>query len=98
MTGSNNDLGTPGVKKAAAVNMIGAVSPETLAVPKIEPVRIPGIAAGNITFLMVCHFVAPHAREASLKLYGTALIASSEVDMMYGSIITASVNAPANKL
>ena len=82
MTGSNKDFGMPGVKNAAAVNIIGAVSPETFAVPRIDPVRIPGIAVGRITLRIVCHFVAPHARDASLKLYGTALIASSEVEII----------------
>jgi hypothetical protein len=56
------------------------------------------MAAGKTTFLIVCHFVAPQARDASLKLYGTALIASSEVDMIYGSTMMARVNDPASKL
>ena len=82
MIGSNRLLGTPGVKNAAAVNIIGAVSPETFAVPNIAPVRIPGMAVGKTTFRIVCHFVAPHASEASLKLNGTALIASSDVEII----------------
>jgi hypothetical protein len=68
MIGSKTDLGIPGVKKAAAVNMMGAVSPDTFAVPRIAPVRIPGSAVGRTIFLMVCHFVVPHANDASRKL------------------------------
>ena len=39
---------------------------------KITPVRIPGSAAGRTTLVIVSHFVAPRAREASLKWVGIA--------------------------
>jgi hypothetical protein len=48
------------------VNMIGAVSPATLLMPRIAPVSMPGRADGKTTLYVVCHFVAPSPREASL--------------------------------
>ena len=48
----------------------GAVSPIARDSDKIAPVNIPGSATGKMTFLIVCHFVAPIPYEASLKCIG----------------------------
>ncbi|MCK7525260.1 MAG: hypothetical protein MZV64_50465 [Ignavibacteriales bacterium] len=44
-----------------------------MATPMITPVRMPGIADGRTTFLMVCHLVAPRAMLPSRKELGTLL-------------------------
>ncbi len=54
-----------GAKKAAPVNMMGAVSPATLPTLNMIPVITVGAAAGSTTLRMVCHFEAPRAYEAS---------------------------------
>lgn len=40
----------------------------------MNPVKIPGNAAGNTTRLIVCHLLAPKPKEASRTELGTALI------------------------
>ena len=52
--------------------MIGAVSPATLPMLKITPVRIPGKAVGKTIFFIVPHLVAPNDNEASRIDIGTA--------------------------
>ena len=47
MTSSKTELGSFAVKNAAAVNIIGAVSPAALPMPRIDPVSIPGKAFGK---------------------------------------------------
>ena len=59
MVWSNSDLGRFGWEKAATVNRIGAVSPAARLIPKIMPVRMPGVACGNTWWRTVCHLVAP---------------------------------------
>jgi len=86
-------LGSLAVKKAAAVNMMGAVSPAARPIPRMEPVRIPGKALGRTTLRVVCHFDTPRAREASRKVCGTALNASSEAPMIVGRTRKPSVKA-----
>jgi len=63
MTSSKIDPGKRRVKKVVAVNNIGAVSPATRPTPRMQEVKMPGKAAGITTFFMVCHRVAPRARE-----------------------------------
>jgi hypothetical protein len=78
----------------AAVKRIGAVSPAARPILKIAPVRIPGRAVGKTTFLIVCHFVAPKAKEASLKEEGTELIASSDALIITGRMSIPRVSEP----
>ena len=49
---------------------------------------IPGKADGRITLIIVSDFVAPSAKEPSLRLWGTAVITSSDKDETKGIIIT----------
>ena len=79
MISSEIDDGNDGVKNTAAVNIIGAVSPAALLIPRIPPVKIPGMAAGSTTLKIVCSFVAPSAKDASRYVAGTAFNASSVV-------------------
>ncbi len=60
------------------------VSPIALPIPRMIAAAIPDSAAGTITRLIVCHRVAPMAREPSRNSHGTELIASSETLMIVG--------------
>ena len=73
---------------------MGAVSPAALPMLKMTPVRIPGREAGRTIFLMVCHLVAPRARDASLKDWGMDVNASREAEMIPGSIRMPRVRLP----
>jgi hypothetical protein len=73
---------------------MGAVSPEALATPMITPVRMPGMAEGITTFLIVCHFVAPRAMLPSRKELGTLLRASWLVRIMVGIFIKPRIMDP----
>jgi len=77
-----------------AVHMMGAVSPLALATPIITPVRMPGMAEGRTTFLMVCHLVAPRAMLPSRKELGTLFKASWQVRMMVGILISPRMMEP----
>ena len=81
---------------AAAVNMIGAVSPATRVIPNTEAVRIPGRAYGSTAVRIDCHLVAPSASEASRKPLGTARSDSSHDVTMTGSTMMARVKPPAS--
>ena len=48
------------------VSITAAVSPMALPIPNIKPVKIPDLQQGKMTFMMVCHFVAPKDRLPSL--------------------------------
>src|SRR5690554_464058 len=87
--------GSLGRKYAATVNKIGAVSPETLPMDRINPVIILGNAIGNTTFRMVCNLVAPKAKLAFLMVLGIAFKASSVVRITKGKINNPKVNEPA---
>ena len=65
------------------------VSPTALPIPSITAAIIPEEAAGITTFHIVCHLVAPRAREAILYSLGTEVIASSEIEIIVGRDITA---------
>jgi hypothetical protein len=77
-----------------AVKMTAAVSPIALPMANITPVTIPGFADGRTTLVTVCHLVEPSAKLASRYASGTALIASSDVLTIVGSIIAERVRAP----
>ena len=56
----SNRLPGNGINNAGIPSTVnGAVSPIARDRARIEPVKIPGYAAGKITFFTVCHFVAP---------------------------------------
>ena len=55
------------------------------------PVIIPDIDPGNTTLRMVCHFVAPNARLASLKSRGIVFKASSTETITTGNVSNAMV-------
>ena len=54
----------------------GAVSPTARESARIEPVAIPGIAAGSTCRQTTCHFVAPSANAPCRMESGTARMAS----------------------
>ena len=72
--------------------MIGAVSPAARLTCRMMPVRIPLIALGRTTALMVCQRVAPTFQQASRKLRGTLASASRVLAMITGSVMIASVS------
>ena len=72
------------------------VSPTTLPSPSKTAAIIPEEAVGTTVLMVVSHFVAPSARDACLNLFGTAFIASSEIEIMVGSAINASIMDPLN--
>ena len=76
----------------------GAVSPIARDKAKIEPVKIPGKAAGKTTRKIVCHFVAPIADDASRNAFGTARIASWAKTITTGKINRLIVNPAARTL
>src|SRR5439155_11240330 len=74
--------------------MIGAVSPATRAIPRMDEVKIPGNAYGKTFFRMVCHLLAPSASEPSRNPCGTARSDSSHAVMIAGRTISPRVNQP----
>lgn len=76
---------------------MGAVSPAALLMDSIAPVAIPGRALGRTIFHMVCHFVAPKAKLASLNDIGTALKPSSAAVITMGKTRMERVKIPASK-
>ena len=67
-------------------------SPIALPVPSTTAVIMPDLAAGTITWNMVCIFVAPSARDALFKWAGTDLREDSLILMTVGRIIRASTS------
>ena len=61
ITSENRLFAIWGAKKAAPVNMMGAVSPATRPMLRMIPVITVGAAEGSTTRRMVCHFEAPRA-------------------------------------
>src|SRR2546428_56894 len=80
---SSKDLGICGEFPITINTAI--VSPMARPMPRITPVRIPGLAAGNSTLQIVCHLVAPRANDASSNRTGKARIESSDMDRIIGS-------------
>ena len=64
------------------------VSPMARPIPKMKEQMMPEEAVGKSTCLMVCQWVAPKAREASLKVLGTADNASADTLTMVGRAIS----------
>jgi len=84
--------------KSNSINKIGAVSPAALPTLIIVPVKIPGKAAGKTTLKIVWVLVAPSAKDASAKSFGTVFIASTVEFIIIGRIRTAKVSAPEIRL
>ncbi len=74
------------------------VSPRALPVPRMMAAVIPEKAEGITTRLMVCHRVAPMARLPSRNSCGTALMASSETEVMVGRAMIARRMEPASQV
>src|SRR5512145_1008992 len=74
--------------------MMGAVSPAARPMPKMEPVKMPGMALGNTILKVVCHLETPSDKDASRNVCGTDLSASSEAPMIVGRIKNPSVSDP----
>src|SRR5699024_3744604 len=74
----------------AIVTMI--VSPIAREIANTNEATIPENAAGKTTFVATSSFVEPRPYEASLKLRGTAFIASSEREAIIGIIIIPIIN------
>ena len=72
------------------------VSPIARPMPRMMAAVIPEMAAGTTTRTIVCHFVAPSAREPSRNSRGTAESASSETEMIVGSDMIPSRMEPAS--
>ena len=68
------------------VNSSGAVSPITLATPKITAVKIPVLAVGKTIFMITRALLEPRAIAASLNSFGTSFKTSSEVLATVGNI------------
>ncbi len=98
MVASVRAVGSCGRKKAAPVNMIGAVSPAARSKPRITPVRMPGMASGRTTLRMVCQRVPPREMLTTRKDWGTVRRASSAVVMITGRVIMARVIEAARML
>ncbi len=96
MTGSRTEDGRCRCEKTTAVKRIGAVSPAARPIERIAPVMMPGAAGASTTRRIVCHRVAPSAREPSRSPCGTCRSASSVVRMIVGRIISPSVTRPAS--
>lgn len=95
---SKGPSGINGTYTNAPTTINGAVSPIALDIDRITPVNIPPQAAGNTIRFVVCHFVAPMPKEASLNEFGTALIASLVATIIIGIIKSANVKPPARIL
>ena len=86
LNGLNMDVGIWATFPATIITAI--LSPINLPIARMILVSIPGLAIGSSTFLIVCHFVAPNASDASLY---DCPIASSESQLnviIVGIIIT----------
>ena len=83
--------GKNGRKKAAPVNIIGAVSPVVRAISNISAVNMPLIEFGRTTLQMVCHRVAPIFQQASRKAWGTACKDSLVATITTGKVIMPNV-------
>ena len=77
-----------------AVRITAAVSATHRPMLKRMPLAMPGSADGNTTLVIVCHLVPPKENPTSRYREGTQRIASSDVRMIVGRIITAKVSPP----
>jgi len=83
--GLNSASRLSGMRAALPVTIMTAMSHRWRAPCQHHAVVIPERAAGTTTRQIVCHCVAPMAKPASRKLFGTASRASSATLMMVGS-------------
>ena len=90
--------GRNGRKKAAPVNMIGAVSPAVRETSRMTPVRMPLIEFGSTTFRIVCQRVAPMFQQASRNACGTACSDSRVETITTGRVMIARVRLAARML
>ena len=49
-------------------------SPMTMVMTKIEPMTMPGLASGRMTWRIVCHSEAPASRAASISDWSMRII------------------------
>ena len=94
-TGRRNPVRPPGITAALPVTMSTViVSPMARPSPSRKAATIPERAAGTTTREIVCHWVAPMARELSRSARGTACSASSETETIVGMAMKASRTDP----
>ena len=86
------------VKVAAPSSSSGALSPIARERARIEPVAMPGTAAGSTCRRIVCHLVAPSASEPSRIEGGTARIASRAAMITIGSTSSVRVSPPVSSV
>jgi hypothetical protein len=87
------------MRTALPTTMIMAMaSPMARPIPRTMEAAIPEREAGSNTLHMVCQWVAPSARAPSLWLLGTALMLSSLMLTMVGSIMAVRTMTPAAML
>ena len=92
--GESSDVTICGVLPMSICTAI--VSPMARAIASTTAVRMPGAAAGTMTWTIVCHHVAPSARLASSSGFGTALSASVLMERIVGMIMMASTSEAAS--
>ena len=92
--GENSEVMSCGVLPMSICTAI--VSPTARAIASTTAVRMPGAAAGTMTWTIVCHHVAPSARLASSSGFGTALSASVLMERIVGMIMMASTSEAAS--
>ena len=73
----------------------GADSPIARESARIDPVAMPGIAAGSTCRETTCHGVAPSAKAPSRTPCGTLRIASRAAMMIVGSTSSVRISPPA---
>ena len=74
------------------------VSPRALMIPRRQAWRIPGSAEGTATRKMVSLLVAPRAKEASRRAWGTAARLSSAMEATMGIVRIPNSRAALNRL
>ena len=95
---SYTDSGRNGRKKAAPVNIIGAVSPAVRDTSRMIPVKMPEMALGSTMRRIVCQRVAPRLQQASRNAWGTDCNDSLVATITTGRAIIARVKLAARIL
>src|SRR3989338_3010397 len=85
LTGSKKETGIA-IEFPATIK-IAIVSPIARPIPNIIAATMPDKAAGSKVILIICHFVAPKAKLASLNSLGNEVKTSSEILIMVGRTI-----------
>jgi len=83
--------GREGASFTTPTSIKGATSPAALAIAKISPVIMAGLAIGKITRQIVSNLVAPSAKDPSRTLLGIRVSPSSVATMTTGTVSKASV-------